>query len=592
MPRPFGDLVTRVALLLTVVALIAPPVAALALDVGTQPPHGENCAAMQAMGLVVDQAPRGCSAQVRSEAAAASEGGYRILFRCPETVGGTGVPAACPAYVLDREDILSQPILVIDPNNPEDIAFHALHGGRGIHPLPNAQPPSSRSRDDQVHQPHTTFRSTDGGKGWEDMPYHAPDSLQDRRTPPQREIYGEDNAATLDAQGRLTLASLYSYREGAATPTGTPGPFQYVIGAWKSHPIGKGPVDYHVNVKLLTPSENATRVDSLHATYVRGSDVITLTWREENADGSTIALRWSRPQDGALWNAADIAIGPCSAVSNPLAYESLLFIACRPNATAPWEMRAIDTALWSVTDLGATPLSATHATLVERGQSGFMMLIGSGVRDDGSPTVAISYGEQGARWSSPEEIGHDLTLAAGAPILDARVTAASYHPQSGNIHLIYLERHEITSTNADGASQPEFAKVFAAVKAEGTFQGKIDLQLGTVSRVDYSPTLTGAASGAFDDLHDGIVVWKDPKSGRTREYIAFGDYGYARFAEVVEENFLSPLAIPIAQVPPVPVASAGTAPVLVGLGAGVIAGSMVARTMWARRKSTVEAPTE
>lgn len=560
-PGPADPFVRRI-LLVALVALLAAPAA-----VGAAPPLPLDPEHQRAPGAQSEDLPSAQAAQ------------YTVGFECPDVVPVPGLPAeACPTYVLDREDVMGSPILVADPRNPSMLAFAALHGGRGVHP-PGFEPPTGRSRDDAVHQPHTTFATKNGGTSWADMPYHAPDSLRG----PTREVYGEDVAIALDASGRLHIAALYAHR-AAAGPFSDPTGFENVVAVWKAHDIAR-PVDYYVNVQLLSPEDPAATVDSIHLIGAPDAGLVALLWRE---GGTSLGLHYSRETEGASWTRVALDL-PCAAMSNPVAQGTRILVACRAAEDGPWSVHAIDTATWTSAPLGDAPITTPRALLVER-FGDFVILVGSGLDAEGAPSVELSYGEGGARWSAVEQIAGDLTRGDPvAPLLDARVTAAVYNPLTGNVHLVYMEHYDLAA-GSDG--QPELYKVFAAIRAEGTFQAAVDLGIGSVNRVAFSPSLTGVGAGAYDDIHDGLVIWTDPNTGAVREFLAFGDYGFVRFAEVVEENFLSPIAPLTAQVPPVPVASAGTVPVLVGAPAAILAGAMVARTVWARRQAAAEAPAE
>ncbi len=546
--------------------------------------------------------------------ASEAAGEYSLRFRCATPTDGEGganptAALACPYYILDEHDIMSQPRMVVDPYDSSLIAFHALHGGSGLHPVPDNQPPSDRSRMNSVHQPHTTFRTTDFGQGWQDMPYYAPDSLSN-----EREVFGEDNAITLDGEGRLYLASLYAHRPRGTETAPASGPFEYGVGLWKAHRINR-PVDYHVNTKIVhAENEGSNLIDNLHATYVRDTNKVVVLWRESvredalldavgSGPASFIQVVTTNPDDGAMWQAMDASnrIGPCRDITNPLVVGREIFIGCMPDqgyatpngaAAGTLQIHAIDTAASIQRHVASTPIQEGKVLLVSRGAEGFMIAIASGLTGNGDASVKISYGEMGARWSSPEEFGKDLTSVADAPLLDARVTAAAFAPVSGNLHLIYMERYEVAEASQDRGEKPEFTKVFAAVRAEGSYQGRVDLGLGTVNRVQYAPTIQGFGTGAFNDLHDSIVIWTDPDTGKDREFAAFGDYGYVRFGEVIEENFPIPIPPLGTTVPPVPLATAGTNPAIYGAGAGILASAMVARLLLAKKKQTVEAPTE
>lgn len=574
----------RPILVLSLVLLVLPSATGLTVDVPAGPTSSSSSSS--------SSAPAG--AHVSAAAAAAAE--YEIRFRCPEMVDAPTTDGAplCPAYVLDREDIFGQPVLLVDPQNPALVGFAAMHGGRGVHATPSQEPPTERSRSDAVHQPHTTFRSGDAGLGWDDMPYHAPDSLRqpDASGVPTRDVYGEDNAATLDAQGRIYLASLYAWRSAAA-PLGSAEPWQYAVGVWKAKRLDAA-IDYNVNTKVLSPSEPMAVVDSPHLVHNRFSDAVVLVWREESANGSRAVVHTTMPQDGALWTRQDaVEIGPCASISNPLSYAEFVFVGCSPseNSTS-YQVHAIDTQTWTSRVAGEAPLQGRHVLLVPRGDTGHMVLVSSGLDDAGAPTVEVAYGEMGGAWGSPEQLAQSIAPATAMPILEARVTAAGFAPLSGNVHLVYMERYDLASANKDPQETAEFAKFFVAVKAEGTYQGRADLQVGTVSRLDYSPTLQGLGTGGFNDLHDSIVVWTPPDGGEAREFVAFGDYGYVRFGEVVEVGFTPPAPLIPISTAAVPLATGSTVPLTLGIPAGLLAGAMVARTLAARRKAAMEVGAE
>lgn len=541
-----------------------------------------------------------------SAAAAAAAAEYLVRFRCPERVDAPTLDQGpvCPDYVLDEEDVFGQPALMVDPRNPSFIAFSAMHGGHGIHP-PGQEPPSERSRSDPVHQPHTTFASKDGGASWVDQPYHAPDAMQREGAGGQRtrDIFGEDNAAVQDAQGRMYLAALYAYRDGAGG-LAAPGAFQYAVALWKA----KGPeypVDYHVNTRIIdSGNEGADRIDGLHLEHVPATDLVVVVWREETPDAlggdganaSRVVLHATQPGGGALWERAAVDIAPCARMSNPVAVDAFLYVACRADAddgNDTVRVHEVDTASWTARVAGEAQVAGSTLHLVKRGAFGHMVLVGSGLDGDLAPLVQVAYGERGGAWGPAEDIGHRLASGSTLPLLDARVTAAAYAPRSGNLHVIYLERYDLRSANADTGQTPEFAKFFGSMVAEGRFLELVDLGVGTASRLGFSPVLTGAGSGVFDDLHDSIVIWDGAPHGlEDREFVAFGDHGYVRFAEVVEENFTPPMPLAFTNVPPVPFASPGAAPAVLGVGAGVLAGAFVARTIAARRAAALEVGAE
>ncbi|HVL47200.1 MAG TPA: hypothetical protein VM889_01445 [Candidatus Thermoplasmatota archaeon] len=527
---------------------------------------------------------------------------YGLRFRCPSLEDTPAGVQGCPLYVLDVEDIISQPILLIDPKDANLIGFNALHGGRGLHPL--NEPPTERSRHHIVHQPHTTFRTTDGGALWFDNPYHPPDAMVKDR----RDIFGEDNAAVLDGTGRLYIASAYSYRDSAGF--GATSDPKYAVALWKAHRLNRE-IDYYANTKIIpSGNEGANKIDSAHAIFVPGTNVVAALWREEAAgkaldvglEGkkSYVQVVYTEPETGAMWEAIPESerIGPCRTITNPLAYGHLVYLGCLPdegyeyasNATTPtFQIHAIDTTTWTTKHVSPTPMDTAEAILAKRGDAGLMILVGSELGPKNNPVVKITYGESGARWSSPDEVGDKIASKNLERVIGVRVTAVAFAPVSGNIHMIYMERHDPGQAEQSQAAQPSYVKIFASFRAEGSFQGSSDLGVGQVRRVEFSTTLTGVGTGVFDDLHDSIVVWRDPNTQQDREFVAFGDFGYVRFGEVIEENFIPPPIIAGAPVPPVPLATAGAN--YAALGAGLLSGAAVLRLLSSRKKTTTEAPT-
>ena len=107
--------------------------------------------------------------------------------------------------------------------------------------------------------------------------------------------------------------------------------------------------------------------------------------------------------------------------------------------------------------------------------------------------------------------------------------------------------------------------------------------------MNFPVSTQGVGEDIFQDLHDDILVWTDPE-GRGREFVAFGDYGFVRFAEVGEENAIPFAFPPTVGTPPIPAPTAGINPAVVGAVAGSLAMAMAARMALAKKKRTAEAP--
>lgn len=584
-----GATVSRFVMVLSfalAVATLVPAAVGIALPDATR-------AAPALAGTVTDPASSD------DAASAADAGDYTINFRCPEAVSPPAVASGltCPMLIQDYEDIFGSPVMVVHPDDPKIIAFSAMHGGRGTHANPNDQPPSEASRHDPTHQPHTVFQDySGGGADFDDNPYYAPDSMQ-RRDPQTgastRAIFGEDNGIAVDREGRIYLASLYSYRdtEASTLPVATEAAaYEYAVGVWKGKSMNK-PMTYDTNVRIIPSGAPGTVIDSLFVVHVPGPELVATVWREtpQGADAGSLVVHWTSAGDGgAIWTRATLdGLPPCTGISNPVALDGRILVACHAtggNATAT--VYAIDATTWAAEETGVLPFASGNLLLVHL-EYGYVAAIASGV-EAAAPFVLVSYGENGGAWSGAEDITSSLTQGTGA-VLEARVTAAAFAPRSGNIHLIYKERYE-EQANPSGAAT--IWKTFASLQATGSFLDAIPLQVGRPETRAWSPVLAGVGDGIFSDLHDSIVIWRNPGLGEDREFIAYGDYGYVRFAEVVEENFIAFGLPPPPATPPVPLATAGTVPATVGLPAGLLSGAMVARMMAARKKQAVEVGAE
>jgi hypothetical protein len=606
--RQGGLLMSRVMLLLVALACLLPA--------GIVPAHGVKLdVAPDLLRETVATAPaasqpaRGGSAPMPS----GDDAGPSIRFKCPAQTDNQNGQAVvdsrlCPQYIIDLEDFLGQPRLVVDPYNPLIMAFSALHGGRGIHPpLVGREPPDPQSRHNLLHQPHTTFQSGSSGAQWKDNRYYAPEQL---RSGDGRDIYGQDNDIVLDAAGRIYLGSVYAF----AAPEWDE--YHYAVALWKAARANRD-VNYYENMVLL-PKERetqSTRIDSLHMAYAPQTDRVVALWRAESRNdtnaprglASWIDAYYTIPGEGGRWDrlATTELIGPCRAITNALALGSNIYVGCLPgdgyaysaNATPDaYQIHVIDTTSWTTSYVAPTPISSSHALLVDQ-SGGYMIIVGSGATAGRKADVSVSWGILGSRWSEPESYGADFTNEEpprGARLLDARVTAAAYSTEHSYLHLVYMERYEFDNQAQLGHANTLF-KSYGLVRYRAGFAGSFvdELKFG-------DPAMRTAAADAyrggltddvFVDLHDSIVIWHDPKAGKERIWIAFGDYGSVRFAEVVPVDFLAAIPLPPLNVPAIPLATPGTNPALNSAIAGVIFGLMLLRILASKRKNALAAAT-
>lgn len=542
----------------------------------------------------------------------AAGGNYRIHFDCPERMGGTPGEeqlAGCPLYVLDEEDIMSQPRILVDPKNPRWIGFNALHGGHGTQTPPAPAPPSERSRWNDLHQPHTTFQSVFGGADWSsgggeevegDNRYYAPGPLKAEN----RTIYGEDNAAVLDSSGNVHLASLYAYRDSTDTD------YRYAVATWKGHRLNE-PVLYGEDL-LIRFADGYNKIDNLHILHVRETNWIVVLWRETstNATGVAGSPSWingmyTKAGTGARWQSLtpEQQIPGCRGISKPIGQEGRVYVGCYPekgnrNAAANsrnLQIYAIDTKSWTTNFISDAPIDAGTPILVDRGNA-HMAVLAASLNEQGDAVVKVAYGIQGGDWKDLKDYGPDFAkarLAVAPELLEVRITAAAYAKHTGYLHVLYQERYKADVTDVAHLGPKSLFKTYGVIRPDQGFQGYFDLTFGRHEPrlyfdLDYQG---GLEEGIFHDLHDDIFVWSHPKTKREQIFTVFGDYGFVRFGEIVEENPVIGLPLFPPQVPPTPLAAPGTNSLLQGAAAAAVMSLAVLRMLTVKRKQTVKAPT-
>jgi hypothetical protein len=530
-------------------------------------------------------------------------GDYRVQFRCASALNSTYAALGCPLYVLDPEDIMGQPVLMVDPRDPNFVAFHALHGGSGLH-LVGPQPPSNRSRDDYLHQPHTVFQTIDGGGQWSDNRYYS--IWRTEVGGEYDSVFGEDNAAVLDAAGNMNIGSLYAFKNQEESA------FRYAAIIWKSNPINM-PFERDNRYKVFRANATGAAMDSLHMAYVPGSDAVVALWREFGgstalplgAEGarSYIRVAYSAAGEGAPWQELPgaNAVGPCQAITNPVVIQSLIFIGCLPGAGAApdidgrfWHVYLIDIAQQRSAHVAQVAIPGGQAVLASRG--GDRLVLAAAGMNGNNPWVRLAFGSTDNRFWERLEPNYATSLRnlqvmqePGTRVVQARILALAQSPLSHYLHVIYQERYE-RQASPSNVGLPDFYKSFGALDPNGAFMGRFDLNIGDAqTRVHFEPQYQGVGEAVFDELKDSIVILTD-RRGNPREFVAYGDYGYVRFAEIAEENFAL-IVPPLGGGPPAfPAANPGVDPATVGTVAGALAGAMTLRLLAARKKRKVEAP--
>ncbi len=510
---------------------------------------------------------------------ASRAGDYDVRFVCPAVVRNSAEAPACPSYLVDAEDVLGAPVLVVDPKHPGFLAFNALHGGPGPE-VPGGTPaPSATARDNAVHQPHTTFQSRDGGALWDDNRYYARLDEADR-------IWGVDNAMGADDEGRLTIVSVYAVEDA--------GEISYKATITSSGRASQ-PVDYDRDYVVRGTQAPGAVMRDAHVVGFPAADAMVAMWLE--GTGKETALRFLARVGGGAWTEPLGELKACTSISNPVVQGSRLLFLCQvipgtvDGARGGIQMATVHVVddVWQVDVSDAVPLRAVDnmkladASLAAPGG----VVAAAGRADDGKAHVEVAFGVVGGKWAPVRDYRDAFGSGeAGRTLLGVRVNALAFLATSGTVHMIIAE----TYSAPDGPEGSPFRKSYGVVHGGGRLLGSWSLGYGDpASRVLFPAHVAGLDAGVYDDAKDSIVVHQTP-SGDQRAFIAFGDHGVVRYAEILELQPTPPAFPPISPASPVPVPLAGANPAIVAAVAGVLSTAAVARMAAAKKKKTAEAP--
>lgn len=298
-------------------------------------------------------------------------GDHTIQLECPPADASVVFSAnadtvversGCPFRVIDGADLLGSPSLAVDPINPNRIAFFSLHGcatDQGAHPWSRTASGCTGSSP----QTHTTFTSMDEGRTWTDWPHG-------------NSGFGEGHDGTIDREGRLYMAHLFSHRIGSST-AGEP-VFDYFINVYK--PQDWDPINYYskeipnrepgnkieaVSMSLVTPWTRAENLEQYNETQNQttpppstdddignrtvpveqedtSNDLVVVTWHERAYDFETtstgksswIGAAWTDTSSRNQWELLDTdqLIGPCRHASNSESWNGRVYVACAVDA--------------------------------------------------------------------------------------------------------------------------------------------------------------------------------------------------------------------------------------------------------------------
>lgn len=587
---------------------------------------------------------------VVAQAPPAPAEGYQLTFVCP--TGSERAPPSteiirvgCPFRILDDEDALGSPTVLVNPWNPAEVAFTSLHGGGEV------PGPTPRSRGGGKSGVFTVFTSSDGGYNWADQPSQSVYPLE-----PATERYGEHVTAAMDTEGHLYGAGVFSMNESAETawtsrmllwkwntaahtvqwpgaeevePLAVPSTITWASVTflpradsmlYENPPYDK-PDNFPWANNTTTPSPSPT---ASSAPKPPPSETMVVTWLETAADparplegkASRLRAAWvSTAHERAPWEFLPIeqTVGPCSSISNGVAWHGGVYVACVVADGKAYNHRRLPNTgeidVWRVVPehkrmelVAQTPLTGGNPRMTTSSDGRFALATAQRL-DAANVRVDVSFAWFGRTWSGVSEIGDAVQTGRGA-IIDARIHAMAYLKGSRVLHLIYGEVYPPVGIDVTAPGPPrtaQFSKSIVAMnECDGLVAPPFDLNVGVVHQ--YSPVReSGLDFTNFDDLVDGLIVVPDPGRAQ-REFISYADMGIVNYAELKQSS--APICAlvgpggnpadlggqpnPVLQ--PAPSPALTPAAIAAGTGAGVLGLALLARIVAAGRRSKVEAP--
>lgn len=474
---------------------------------------------------------------------------YELEFICP--TGGPGGPLytetirlECPFRIMDEEDSLGSPTLVVNPNNPNEMAIASLHGsGAPERPTPRTRAINNGAGDGSGY--FTVFTSTDGGYNWKDQPSNAFQPRVDAA-----DVYGEHTVVEMDNQGLLYGASAFSTQDQDDDH------WSGAVAAWKW-----GGADAEVRWQdvhdLILPLDSPATIHGLDLTYVPaaadnatagpGANKVVMTWMERaEADGGVSVLRsaTTTTRDEPEWKAGDSnrTVGPCSSVSNGVAWGESVYVACRVADAQAYthrpRAREGDLDVWRIEPhtgdmeyVSTAPLRYGVPRITATPEGRFAMASAE-VADGSRVSVEVALGWHGSDWLALANQGS--SLHTGAPnIVEVRIQDVAYVSEPNIVHVLYQEVYPPITTDlslSGSPGSPQFSKRLATFnECEGNL-GVVDLSGGVIHQYVPFGTERGDLS-VFNDLVDGLFILRDA-FGAEREFLAYGDLGVIAFAEI------------------------------------------------------------
>lgn len=572
-----------------------------------------------------------------------------LVFECPSDPGDSAVSAAdrtqgfftvpgCPLRIIDVPNPLSSPALAVHPRDQSKLAFFSLHG------QVMSDGPTERSRLDDSQ---TTFTSGRHGTSWTDQPIASSDR--------PKWSTGEYATGAIDQAGNVYVG--YAFRATDTSYNNTTGSILWFV---KAEPItgiqGATLMDRETNVKHQyayrqsieiedavaeelhmvrvdpardrsdDPSEeagqNGTRRGDAAVARNGDEDRVVAIWPavplpDENGTlhSGYVDAAWSEQIADNDWTRLNETqrIGPCIGTGRPAQYEGKLFIPCvvGPGYEERARARIGDIDIWSLDPftgeteyLAFTGLTEGHPMLSAT-PDGYMTLMTSGFVDNES-WVQYVFGYYGHIWEAPSpNIGRLVHgYAGGGDVRDARVTGLTMLEADHMALFIYHERRDLPEPPQPQRFDPEYpprpteyAKTVVALNRCDGVAAASRFPLGD-GMMSFHWEAYQRNPGAYNDIQDGLVTYKDPVSDEEYVHFAINDYGSVQYGMIIgsEAAAICPVHFPPAAgaatvVPSALEVGAGVSN-LVGATIGVLASVMVAYLLTVKRRTAQYSATE
>lgn len=562
----------------------------------------------------------------------------------------------CPIRVYDTSNPFGNPQIVVNPSDPDQIAFISLHGDgveAGVVGDSSGTRPSERSRASTV-----SFTSANDGITWSDQPIGTPENG----------LWGEMGSGAMDHLGNLYVLYLYSrdvgqgnasaggeivlYKAAPVTTafdvnqaytdpftidgrtTRNPIPAAYVVDVPPHRPPPPA-ADYANTTEGNATSGNTTANESTapgqDGNYTDAQtnftdERIVVSWFERAADPANNTAHKSAWIDFAVtdisgnntWHKVPDSslVGPCKDASNPVAYDGRVYVACSVESgyKARRSARVGDIDVWSLDPLtgttryeGTTGLVGGHPMLATT-PHGYMALATYRRTGDNAGSVQVATGWFGSQW---HRLRGDLGAAlhqttGGKPQRGLSVNAIAVSDDTKNVMLVYKEwlqqGNQVPSVDPNNPPQPgqvqprltDYKKSIFAFNECGPI-GALQMVLGQSLDAPNAEAYSNNP-GAFNDILDGLQTERDP-SGQMLFTFAIDDYGAMQYGSVIDPQGPLCFVAPPVPAPPVPVvpqsiAIVNPASVAIGSVVGVVSAAMVAYLLTVKRRVAVLAVAE